>query len=128
MKFASVRVVTGDVAALKGFYAALTGVEPTDLAPGFAEIRLDGCTLAISSEDIINKVNGGAIVPGSNRSAMIELQVEDVEAVRARVADGALAEIVQPPTMMPWGNQSMLLRDPDGSIINIFSRPGRPAA
>ncbi|QQR36676.1 VOC family protein [Devosia oryziradicis] len=125
MKFVSIRVVTGDVTALKVFYAALTGVEPTDLAPGFAEIRLDGCTLAISSEDIINKLNGGAIVPRSNRSAMIELEVDDVEAVRARVADGALAEIVQPPTAMPWGNDSMLLRDPDGAIVNIFSRPRR---
>ena len=125
MKFASIRVVTGDVTALKAFYAALTGVDPTDLAPGFAEIRLDGCTLAISSEDIINKLNGGAIVPRSNRSAMIELEVDDVEAVRARVADGALAEIVQPPTVLPWGNHSMLLRDPDGAIVNIFSRPKR---
>ena len=125
MKFVSIRVVTGDVTALKVFYAALTGVDPTDLAPGFAEIRLDGCTLAISSEDIINKLNGGAIVPRSNRSAMIELEVDDVEAVRARVADGALAEIVQPPTVLPWGNHSMLLRDPDGAIVNIFSRPKR---
>ena len=32
-------------------------------------------------------------------------------------------EIVQQPTVMPWGNVSMLLRDPDGAIINIFSRP-----
>lgn len=123
MKFVSIRVVTGDVTAFKAFYAALTGVAPTDLAPGFAEIRLEGCTLAISSEDIINKLNGGAIVPRSNRSAMIELEVDDVEAVRARVTDGALAEIVQPPTVMPWGNHSMLLRDPDGAIVNIFSRP-----
>ena len=125
MKFASIRVVTADVEALKGFYAALTGVAPTDLAPGFCEIRLDGCTLAISSEAIINAVNGGAIVPGANRSAMIELQVDDVEAVRAKVADRALGEIVQPPTTMPWGNVSMLLRDPDGTIVNIFSRPAR---
>ena len=107
------------------FYAALTGVEPTDLAPGFSEIRLEGCTLAISSEELINTLNGGAIVPRSNRSAMIELQVDDVEEVRAKVADGALAEIVQPPTVMPWGNHSMLLRDPDGAIVNIFSRPRR---
>ncbi|HTO27396.1 MAG TPA: VOC family protein [Devosia sp.] len=125
MKFASIRVVTADVAALKNFYAALTGVEPTDLAPGFAEIRLQGCTLAISSQDIIDKVNGGAIVPRSNRSSMMELEVDDVEAIRARVVDGALAEIVQPPTVMPWGNNSMLLRDPDGAIVNIFSRPKR---
>ncbi|UXN74541.1 hypothetical protein N8D56_05245 [Devosia sp. A8/3-2] len=125
MKFASIRVVTADVRALKGFYAALTGVEPTDLAPGFSEIRLEGCTIAISSEDIINKVNGRVIVPRSNRSLMLELEVDDVLAIRAGVTDGALAEIVQPPTVMPQGNNSMLLRDPDGAIVNIFSRPKR---
>jgi predicted enzyme related to lactoylglutathione lyase len=124
MKFASVRVVTAQFDALVQFYATLTGIEPTQLAPGFTEIRLEGCTLAISSEALINQVNGGAIVPNANRSLMIELQVDDVEAVRARVADG-FATIVQPPTTMPWGNVSMLLRDPDTAIVNIFSRPKR---
>ena len=124
MKFASIRVVTSDVDALKRFYAGLTGIAPIDLAPGFAEIRLEGCTIAISSEDIINKVNHGCIVPRSNRSSMIELQVDDVDAVRARVSEAGLSEIVQPPTVMPWGNCSMLLRDPDGAIVNIFSRLG----
>lgn len=122
MRFASVRVVTGDVDALKTFYSKLTGIAPTDLAPGFSEIRLEGCTLAISSTEIIDKVNGGAIVPGANRSSMIELEVGDVEAIRAQIAPEA---IVQQPTTMPWGNVSMLLRDPDGAVVNIFSRPQR---
>lgn len=122
MRFASVRVVTGDVDALKTFYSKLTGIAPTDLAPGFSEIRLEGCTLAISSTEIIDKVNGGALVPSANRSSMIELEVGDVEAIRAQVAPEA---IVQQPTTMPWGNVSMLLRDPDGAVVNIFSRPQR---
>ena len=125
MKFASLRVVTSDVETLRDFYAALTEVAATDLAPGFAEIRLEGCTLAISSEDLINKLNGGAIVPGYNRSSMIELEVDDVETIKTRIVSTNLAEIVQQPTLMPWGNQSMLLRDPDGAIVNLFSRPKR---
>ena len=96
---------------------------PARLAPGFAEVRLEGCTLAISSEEIINRVNGGAIVPKANRSLMIELEVDDVDALRATAA--TLGELVQQPTTMPWGNRSMLLRDPDGAIVNIFSRPKR---
>ena len=121
MKFASVRVVTDQFDTLVAFYAGLTGVEPTRLAPGFAEIRLEGCTLAISSREIIERVNGGAIVPNANRSMMLELQVDDVDALLEQAA--ALGEIVQQPTTMPWGNRSLLLRDPDGAIINIFSRP-----
>ena len=126
MKFASLRVVTSDVETLRDFYVALTGIAAINLAPGFAEIRLPGCTLAISSEDLINKLNGGAIVPGSNRSSMIELEVDDVEAIQTRIVSTKLAEIVQQPTLMPWGNQSMLVRDPDGAIVNLFSRPKRP--
>jgi uncharacterized glyoxalase superfamily protein PhnB len=123
VKFASVRVVTDQFDPLVEFYARLTDVEPTRLAPGFAEIRLDGCTLAISSRDIIERVNGGAIVPKANRSSMLEFEVDDVDGLLARAS--SLAEVVQPPTTMPWGNRSMLLRDPDGAIINIFSRPRR---
>ena len=125
MKFASVRVVTNDVDALKAFYSRLTGIAPTDLAPGFCEIRLEGCTLAISSTDIINKVNGGAIVPGANNSSMIELEVSDVEVVRDQISLSDPEAILQQPTTMPWGNVSMLLRDPDGAVVNIFSRPKR---
>lgn len=125
IKFASIRVVTRNVAVLRDYYAALTGATPTDLAPGFSEIRLDGCTLALSSEEIINTVNGGVIVPEANRSSMIELEVDDVEAVKARVVETGLGEIAQQPTTMPWGNVSMLLRDPDGAVVNIFSRPKR---
>jgi predicted enzyme related to lactoylglutathione lyase len=124
MRFASVRVVTNDVETLKTFYSKLTGIAPTDLAPGFSEIRLEGCTLAISSTEIIDKVNGGAIVPGANRSSMIELEVDDVEAVKVLMTAEGDA-IVQQPTTMPWGNVSMLLRDPDGAVVNIFSRPKR---
>ncbi|WP_432395343.1 VOC family protein [Pseudarthrobacter sp. L19] len=27
------------------------------------------------------------------------------------------------PTTMRWGNRSTLFRDPDGNLINLFSRP-----
>jgi uncharacterized glyoxalase superfamily protein PhnB len=122
MRFASVRVVTGQFDTLVAFYARLAEVDAVHLAPGFAEIRLPGATLAISSTELIDRFNGGAIIPRANRSAMLELEVDDVQAV----ADGVEtigAEIVQPPTTMPWGNVSMLLRDPDGAIVNIFARP-----
>jgi len=122
MRFASVRVVTSQFDRLVAFYSSLTGVEPNHLAPGFAEVRLDGCTLAISAEELIKKFNGGVLVPESNRSLMLEFATDDVEAV-AETARRAGTEIVQEPTTMPWGNRSLLLRDPDGAIVNVFSRP-----
>jgi hypothetical protein len=29
---------------------------------------------------------------------------------------------VLPPTTLPWGNRSMIFRDPAGNLINVFSR------
>lgn len=60
--------------------------------------------------------------PPANRSAILEFQVDDVEAVLLRIGR---ADVVMPVTVMPWGNTSVLLRDPDGSLVNVFSRPCR---
>jgi hypothetical protein len=32
-----------------------------------------------------------------------------------------------PPTTQPWGNRSMIFRDPAGNLVNVFSRPGPEA-
>jgi len=121
MKFASVRLVTNEFEALVAFYAVLSATEATRLADGFAEIRLDGATLAISHERIVQLYNAGAAVAASNRSAILEFEVTDVDVVHARMEGSA--EVVMPPTVMPWGNRSLLLRDPDGNLVNVFSRP-----
>jgi uncharacterized glyoxalase superfamily protein PhnB len=124
MQFASVRLVTADLDRLVSFYESLTGVEPTRPAPVFAEFRLGGASLAISDESLIRQFNAGAAVAASNRSAMIEFQVDDVDALHEE-AKSLDADIVMPPSDMPWGNRSMLLRDPDGNVVNIFVRGRR---
>ena len=123
MKFASVRLVTNDVDGLVAFYAMLTGVTAIRPAPGFAEFRLDGATLAISSERMIKQFNEGAATAAANQSAIIEFEVDDVDGVHTRL--GEAADYAMKPTHMPWGNRSMLLRDPDGNVINIFARGGK---
>ncbi len=122
MKFASVRVVTEDVERLIEFYQRLSGIEAIRLADGFAEMRFDGSTLAISSAHLIKLFNVGAATAAANRSAILELEVQDVDVVFERM-NAFGATIVMPTTLMPWGNRSLLLRDPDGNLVNIFSRP-----
>jgi uncharacterized glyoxalase superfamily protein PhnB len=120
MKFASVRLVTNEFERLVAFYQKLSGLEPLRLADGFAELRFDGVVLAISSEHLIRLFNQGAATAAANRSAILEFQVDDVEAVLKRMPD---VEVVMPVTTMPWGNVSLLLRDPDGNLVNVFSKP-----
>ena len=38
-----------------------------------------------------------------------------------------VADFVNEPTTMPWGNRSLLFRDPDGNLVNFFT-PVTPAA
>lgn len=124
MKFASVRVVTSDFERLIEFYQRLSGIEATRLADGFAEMRFEGATLAISSEHLIKLFNQGAATAAANRSAILEFEVQDVDTVFERM-NASGATIVMPTTLMSWGNRSLLLRDPDGNLVNVFSRPGR---
>ena len=123
MKFASVRLVTNEFEALVSFYSLLSAAEATRLADGFAEVRFDGATLAISQERLVRLYNEGAATAASNRSAILEFEVTDVEDVLARM--GSRAEVVMPPSVMPWGNRSLLIRDPDGNLVNVFSRPAK---
>ncbi|ARB30200.1 glyoxalase/bleomycin resistance/dioxygenase family protein [Pseudomonas tolaasii] len=120
MKFASVRLVTQQFEQLVQFYKNLSGIEPRQLAPGFAELHFEGVVLAISDEALIRLYNNGLAVAASNRSAILEFQVPEVEAVLRRFSS---AEVVMPVTKMPWGNTSALLSDPDGNLVNLFSKP-----
>ena len=57
----------------------------------------------------------------ANHSATIEFRVADVDAVYEQLADGLRESLVQAPTTMPWGNRSLLFRDPDGNLVNFFT-------
>jgi len=70
--------------------------------------------------------NAGATTPAANRSAIVEFQVDDVDRERERLR-GTVTEFVLEPTTQPWGNRSMLFRDPDGNLINFFAPLGSAA-
>ena len=52
--------------------------------------------------------------------------MENVDAEYERMKE-FVTESVQEPTTMPWGNRSLLFRDPDGNLINFFT-PVTPEA
>jgi predicted enzyme related to lactoylglutathione lyase len=126
MKFASVRMPTADVPGLVGFYEQLTGTTAEWATDEFAEIVPDGAVIAISSERLTDAFAAASVTPAANRTMMVELMVDDVDALRDRVAELA-GGLVMEPTTLPWGNRSMLLRDPDGNVVNLFT-PVTPEA
>jgi uncharacterized glyoxalase superfamily protein PhnB len=91
-------------------------------AEQFAELVGPPCTLAIGSAETMALFSAGAAVPESNRTAILEFLVEDVDREYERLTSLAVApETVQKPTTMPWGNRSLLFRDPDGNLVNFFT-------
>jgi predicted enzyme related to lactoylglutathione lyase len=127
MIFASVRIITGQVGRLTDFYEQVTGQAARRYTPDFAEVVLPGATLAIGGTATVALFGEGSAEPAANRTAIVEFRVDDVDAEFARLRD-LIGEFVQEPTTMPWGNRSMLFRDPDGTLVNLFTPVSAEAA
>ncbi|MEV0549120.1 VOC family protein [Nocardia salmonicida] len=120
MNLVSIRLITDDIEQLVGFYQRVTGVEATWATPDFAEIVTPVGTLAIGSVRTVALFGAGSARPADNHTAIIEFMVPDVDADYRRLQD-SVDGFVNEPTTMPWGNRSLLLRDPDGNLINLFT-------
>jgi predicted enzyme related to lactoylglutathione lyase len=122
MNFVSTRIITADVKRLVDFYETATGIKLTLYTEDFAELITAAGTLAIGSTRTLRLFGGDHVAsPAENRSAIVEFRVADVDEEYRRLGgfiDGAL---VQAPTTMPWGNRSLLFRDPDGNLVNFFT-------
>ena len=122
MNFASVRIITTDVKPLIRFYEQVTGLPVTQYTEDFAELRTPSATLAIGSTRTLQLFGGDDLAkPASNQSAIIEFRVDDVDREYQKLAGMLGDRIIQKPTTMPWGNRSLLFRDPDGNLVNFFT-------
>lgn len=116
----STRIITADVPRLTAFYEAVTGIDAVWSTPDFVELRTPVGTLAIGSARTVALFGEGSARPADNHTAIIEFLVEDVDADYRRLQPAA-PQLVCEPTTMPWGNRSLLLRDPDGTLVNLFT-------
>lgn len=119
MDFVSVRIITDDIKRLVQFYEGL-GLKAVWYTDDFAELSSATCTLAIGSKRTMDLFGAGAATPAANRSVILEFRVDDVDDAFGRL-EGQLTDVVQQPTTQPWGNRSLLFRDPDGNLVNLFT-------
>ncbi|WP_439692406.1 VOC family protein [Curtobacterium sp. SP.BCo] len=122
MEFASIRIITEDLDGMVAFYERVTGTTARRPAPVFAEVVTGGAVLALGTPATVAMLGDAAPTARSNGSVVVEFHVDDVDATFERLRDD-IADLVLPPTTMPWGNRSTLFRDPDGNLVNLFSRP-----
>lgn len=116
----SLRIITADIKRLVQFYEGATGTKANWATDDFAEIVSKSFTLAIGSTRTLAFFGDGVAEPATNKSIIIEFLVENVDD-NYRIIKDLTTEIVQEPTTMPWGNRSLLFRDPDGNLINFFT-------
>lgn len=119
MNFVSIRVITDDVKRLVQFYEQVTGLSPKWYTEDFAELASPSSILAIASTRTIGLFGANAASPAQNHTVIIEFLVNDVDQEYEKLKN-IINEFVMEPTTMPWGNRSLLFRDPDGNLVNFF--------
>jgi uncharacterized glyoxalase superfamily protein PhnB len=114
------RIVTSDVAALVSFYAALIGI---DIVANdyYVEVPAGGASVAFSRRhfnepDALREASRLTVAD----AIVLDFQVDDVDAHYERV-NRLGVEWIMAPTTQPWGKRSMMFRDPEGNVINVFS-------
>ncbi len=122
MNLISIRIITAKVEELINFYEQVTGIVAIRYTPDFAELKTKTATLAIGSTKTLQFFGGDSVAqPAHNRSAIIEFMVDDVQQLFENSQAFFKNCVVQEPTIMPWGNKSLLLKDPDGNLVNLFT-------
>lgn len=121
MNLASIRLITADIVRLREFYEQVVNRSAQVYTEDFCELRTSNAVLALGSTRTLQFFGPGIADAGQNRSAIIEFQVDDVDSEFARLSTLIGPSLVQAPTTMPWGNRSLLFRDPDGNLVNFFT-------
>ena len=121
MNFVSIRIITADIKRLAGFYEQITGIPVRMYTEDYGELKTAACTLAMGSTRTLQLFGGDVARPSENHSAILEFRVGDVDVEYRRLVEVIGNSLVQEPKTMPWGNRSLLFRDPDGNLINFFT-------
>lgn len=125
MELVQARLVTDDVAGLAAFYARLVGAQ-VPLNEYYVEVPAGPMTVGFSKRRFTEYC--AAACPGPvrlPREVVLDFLVADVDAEYPRIAALGVGWVL-PPTTQPWGSRSMVFNDPEGNLVNMFSRPGGP--
>jgi catechol 2,3-dioxygenase-like lactoylglutathione lyase family enzyme len=112
-------LITTDVNRLANFYEQILEMKAQRSGDQYAEFRTGVGVLAIFSADAQLKYIPGSADAASNRSAILEFRVTDVDCEYARLQP-LVTTWVKKPTTQPWGTRSTYFRDPDGNLVNFF--------
>jgi uncharacterized glyoxalase superfamily protein PhnB len=81
--------------------------------------------LAIFSAEAEGRYIPGSALPASNKSAILEFKVGNVDEEFMRLHK-FVKNWVKPPTNQPWGTRSFYFRDPDGNLTDFYAPAKTP--
>ncbi len=114
-----------DVPAAARFYADLLGMTPTFSSDWYVSLRAGSWELAVVDAR-------HATIPASHRGpaatgVLVTVEVDDVDAVHARVTAGGAHDVVLPLRDEPFGQRHFIAAGPDGALVDVVT-PIAPAA
>ncbi len=120
MELVQARIVTDSVEALAGFYARLVGA-PVALNEYYVEVPAGPASVGFSRRRFTEYREDLPLRPVCRDEVILDFLTGDVDAQYGRIASLDVGWVM-PPTTQPWGNRSMIFRDPGGTLVNVFSR------
>ncbi len=120
MKFTGICLVTENVPALVQFYTRVLGCQAVG-NDVHSEFWFEGVSIAIFTRQGMEEMAPGCMRGAGYGSITIGLEVNDVDAEYERVKTLDV-DFIKLPATYPWGARSFWFRDPDGNIVDFYSR------
>ena len=124
MELVQARLVTEDVAGLAAFYAGLVGAN-VPLNEYYVEVPAGPASVGFSKRRFTEYRPGQVACPGPARppgEVILDFMAGDADAEYPRIEAFGVDWVLRPATQ-PWGSRSMIFKDPEGNLVNVFSRP-----
>jgi catechol 2,3-dioxygenase-like lactoylglutathione lyase family enzyme len=113
-------LITENFTQVVDFYQHVLGIAPRLSNGVYAEFPTGAGVLAIFMAGEQERYIPGSAVPASNKSAILEFKVANVDDEFVRLHK-FVKTWVKPPTNQPWGTRSFYFRDPDGNLIDFYT-------
>lgn len=129
MRLVQARIVTDDVAGLAAFYAGLLRADVA-INDYYVEVPAGQASVGFSKRRFTEYSAKRAACPAAaerQREMILDFQVADADTEYPRIAALGV-DWVMPTATQPWGSRSMVFRDPEGTLVNVFSRKELPMA
>jgi len=117
-------LMSRDVAAAASFYRDLVGFETTFETDWYVSLRLGVFELAILAHDHSTVPAGHGTLP---RGVIVNLEVEDVDAVYQRLTSRGSAETILSIRDEDFGQRHAIVSGPDGVLLDVI-QPIAPSA